>query len=108
MAYKTLFEKRGGRFLYGDARSLANTQSGWTVSTQAGTVTARDVVVSLGPWAQEFARSLGYSLPMGVKRGYHMHYRTEGNAVLNHTVYDTDHRYVLAPMAKGKIGRAHV
>jgi D-amino-acid dehydrogenase len=38
---------------------------------------------------------------MGVKRGYHMHYHTEGNAVLNHTVYDSDNRYVLAPMANG-------
>ena len=101
LAYKALFEKRGGRFLYGDARSLANSQSGWTVNTQTGTVTARDVVVTLGPWAQEFASSLGYSLPMGVKRGYHMHYQTEGNAVLNHTVYDSDNRYVLAPMANG-------
>ena len=36
-----------------------------------------------------------------MKRGYHMHYRPAGNAVLNHTVLDAENGYVLAPMARG-------
>jgi D-amino-acid dehydrogenase len=101
LAYRALFEKRGGVFVHGDARSLEQNGAGWQVMTAGGAVRARDVVVTLGPWAQEFAKAFGYNLPMGVKRGYHMHYTTTGNAVLNHTVYDADNSYVLAPMANG-------
>ncbi|MCP8940420.1 FAD-binding oxidoreductase [Alsobacter sp. SYSU M60028] len=101
-AYLHLFEARGGGFLSGDARTLAQAGAGgWTVRTEAGTVTARDVVVALGPWSDVVYRPLGYRLPMAVKRGYHMHYRPAGNAVLNHTVFDSDNGYVLAPMARG-------
>ena len=73
----------------------------WRIDSALGALNAKDAVIALGPWAQEFVRQFGYDLPMGVKRGYHMHYATTGNAVLNHTVYDADHSYVIAPMAKG-------
>ena len=43
----------------------------------------------------------GYWVPLGVKRGYHMHYKAKGNATLNRPVLDTDNGYVLAPMAQG-------
>ena len=35
-----------------------------------------------------------------VKRGYHMHYRPAGNAVLNHPILDAERGYFLAPMAQ--------
>ena len=66
-----------------------------------GAAVAREVVVALGPWSDLVFRPLGYSIPLGVKRGYHMHYRAKGNAVLNRPVLDTDNGYVLAPMRKG-------
>jgi D-amino-acid dehydrogenase len=46
-------------------------------------------------------RKLGYHLPLAVKRGYHMHYKPAGNAVLNHPVLDTERGYFLAPMLQG-------
>jgi D-amino-acid dehydrogenase len=101
LAYRALFEKRGGLFLNADAKSLREEGSEWRITSPLGGLKAKDVVIALGPWAQEFVRNFGYDLPMGVKRGYHMHYGTAGNAVLNHTVYDADHSYVIAPMAKG-------
>ncbi len=101
-AYLRLFEARGGAFLPGEAETLKQEPDGrWSVRTRAGVVTAREVVVALGPWADVVWKPLGYSLPMGIKRGYHMHYRPAGNAVLNHTVLDADVGYVLAPMARG-------
>ncbi len=100
-AYRRLFEMRGGRFLKGDAATLRETGAGRAVTTEAGEASARDVVIALGPWGAEFAASLGYRLPMGVKRGYHAHYKPAGDAVLHHTVYDADVKYVLAPMRKG-------
>jgi D-amino-acid dehydrogenase len=100
-AYLTLFEERGGSFLSGDARTLAQADKGWTVKTEAGVLHARDAVVTMGPWSDLVTRPLGYRFPLAVKRGYHMHFRPAGNAVLNHTVLDADNGYVLAPMAQG-------
>ena len=31
-------------------------------------------MVALGAWADVVTGPLGYRLPLGVKRGYHMHY----------------------------------
>ena len=58
-------------------------------------------MVALGAWADVVTGPLGYRLPLGVKRGYHMHYRPAGNAVLNHTVLDAETGYAMAPMARG-------
>jgi D-amino-acid dehydrogenase len=44
---------------------------------------------------------LGYRLPLAVKRGYHMHYHPDGDAVLNHPTLDAERGYFLAPMAAG-------
>jgi D-amino-acid dehydrogenase len=100
-AYLHLLESRGGSFLAGDARSLQQDGEGWTIKTESGVLHARNVVVALGPWSDLVFKPLGYDLPLAVKRGYHLHYRPEGNAVLNHTLLDADNGYVLAPMARG-------
>jgi len=94
LAYLKLFEKLGGRFVQGNAASL---EEGWTL----GDIAARDVVVALGPWSEVVTKRLGYDLPLAVKRGYHMHYRAAGRAVLNHPVLDTERGYFLAPMRRG-------
>ena len=44
---------------------------------------------------------LGIKLPFAVKRGYHRHFRPEGNARLSRPVLDTENGYVLAPMEQG-------
>jgi D-amino-acid dehydrogenase len=98
LAYLKLFESRGGRFVQGNAASL---EQGWSVQTVEGRLQARDVVIALGPWADVVTRALGYDLPLAVKRGYHMHYRAAGSAMLNHPVLDTERGYMLAPMRRG-------
>ena len=96
-AYAALFKRKGGRFLIGDASTLEQDAGGWRVS---GAV-AREVVVALGPWSDLVFRRLGYSIPLGIKRGYHLHLAPRGNAVLNHPVLDFDFGFVLAPMNRG-------
>jgi D-lysine oxidase len=64
-------------------------------------VTARETVVALGPWSDQVFRPLGYAIPLSVKRGYHLHLQTRGNAMLQHPILDTDNGYVLAPMNRG-------
>jgi D-amino-acid dehydrogenase len=100
-AYAALFKRKGGRFLLGDARTLEQDAGGWRVAGTDGTAVAREVVVALGPWSDLVFRPLGYSIPLGVKRGYHLHLAARGNAVLNHPVLDSDLGYLLAPMNRG-------
>lgn len=100
-AYARLFEERGGRFVRGDARSLAELREGWQVRTDDGPIAAGAVVVTLGPWSDDVLRMLGYRFPFGVKRGYHMHFKPQGNATLNRPVLDTEYGYVITPMTRG-------
>ncbi len=100
-SYNALFQSRGGRFVQGDAATLEQDPQGWRVKTRDGRLVAREVVVALGPWSDLVFKALGYRLPFGIKRGYHQHFGSKGNAVLNHPVLDFDGGYLLAPMAKG-------
>jgi D-amino-acid dehydrogenase len=97
-AYAKYFETLGGCIFTGDANTLRN---GWEVTTDVGTIAASSVVVALGPWSDVLSSRLGYSLPLGVKRGYHMHYSPRAGARLNHPVLDVENGYLLAPMARG-------
>ena len=40
-------------------------------------------------------------LPLAVKRGYHRHFRRQGNAALGRPVLDAENGYCLAPMEQG-------
>ncbi|WP_369991001.1 NAD(P)/FAD-dependent oxidoreductase [Pseudomonas xanthosomatis] len=99
--YAALFVQRGGQFLHGDARSLQQVEGGWLVGTQRGPLLAQEVVACLGPQSAELFAPLGYRFPLGIKRGYHMHYATTGGSELMHSVCDPQAGYVLAPMARG-------
>jgi D-amino-acid dehydrogenase len=100
-AYASLFERKGGRFVAGDARTLEQTDGKWRVNGPEGSMTAREAVVALGPWSDLVFRPLGYKIPLAVKRGYHLHLAPAGNAVLHHPVLDADNGYMLAPMNRG-------
>ena len=97
-AYAALFVRKGGRFIAGDARTLAHASDGWHVNGPDGTAVGREAVVCLGPWSDEIFRPLGYRIPLGIKRGYHLHLAPRGNAVLQHPILDSDRGYLLAPI----------
>lgn len=100
-AYAELFRKIGGRFLTGDARTLEQTADGWQVQNVDGPIGAREVVIALGPWSDVVLRPLGVRVPLGVKRGYHVHFRPQGNATLTRPVVDPVTGFSLAPMRQG-------
>ena len=101
LAYLKLFEKLGGRFVQGNAMSLAAEDGGWVITASGERFSSRDAVIALGPWSDVATRALGYDLPLAVKRGYHMHYRAAGQAVLNTPLLDVERGYFLAPMRRG-------
>jgi D-amino-acid dehydrogenase len=100
-AYAALFKRKGGRLLVGDAMTLKQMSGGWRIRARDDAAGAREAVVALGPWSDQVFRPLGYSIPLAVKRGYHLHLKARGNAVLNHPVLDADQGFVLAPMNRG-------
>jgi D-amino-acid dehydrogenase len=100
-AYAALFIRKGGRFIAADARTLDQSGNGWRVAGPNGAITARDVVVAMGPWSDEIFVPLGYNIPLKTKRGYHLHLAPRGNAVLHHPVLDADRGFLLAPMNRG-------
>jgi D-amino-acid dehydrogenase len=101
-AYANLFTRDGGAFYRGEGTSLRQDVSGgWTVTTHDGEVTAPEVVVALGPWSMDVLRPLGYRFPLGIKRGYHQHFKAEGNATLTRAIVDGSAGVVIAPMDQG-------
>ncbi len=101
LEYVKLFEAAGGRFVHGDATTLARAGAGWRVTTQAGVMEAEAVVIALGAHAVNVTKPLGYAPPLFGKRGYHMHYRLQGEVTLNRPVLDTESAFLLAPMRAG-------
>jgi D-lysine oxidase len=100
-AYARRFGALGGVTVTGDARSLHKTGSRWRVETNEGGVDAPEVIVALGPWAPDLLEPLGLKLPMAVKRGYHRHFRAQGNAALARPVVDVENGYLITPMEQG-------
>lgn len=100
-AYAARFNALGGVTLTGDARSLHRSGSGWRVDTDEGSLDTANVVVALGPWAPDLLEPLGLKLPMAVKRGYHRHFKGEGNAKLTRPVVDVQYGYLITPMEQG-------
>ena len=101
LAYAALLAREGGRFVRGDAMTLARHGPGWRVATEAGPLAAEEVVVALGAHAAALTRRFGYAPPLFGKRGYHKHYAMLGNAVLHHPVIDTPAGFALMPMRAG-------
>jgi D-amino-acid dehydrogenase len=100
-AYAAQLAKRGGVILTGNAQGLHRADGRWRIDTTAGPVDAPEVVLALGPFAPDILGPLGIRLPLGIKRGYHLHYRTTGNAALTRPVVDVENGYCLAPMEQG-------
>jgi len=101
VAYANLFVAGGGSLAIGDATTLERHGGGWRVQTDAGPVEAAEAVVALGAFSTTVTQRFGYAPPLFGKRGYHMHYRLRGNAVLNRPMLDSDTGFMLAPMRNG-------
>ncbi len=100
-AYAARFLSLGGVILSGNARSLHRVDGHWRIESTEGPLDAADAVLALGPFAPEVLDPLGIKLPLGIKRGYHLHFRASGNASLTRPVVDIENGYCMAPMEQG-------
>ena len=100
-AYAELFEKRGGTFKIGDARSLKKEADIWSVTCPDGAVKAPKVVVALGPWSLDLLKPMGYRFPLAAKRGYHQHFESRDGAFLSRPIVDEDVGFLMTPTENG-------
>jgi D-amino-acid dehydrogenase len=100
LSYAALFERLGGRFVLGDAATLTRHGAGWRVAATDGSmVEAAEAVVALGISSARVTKGFGYAPPLFGKRGYHLHFKPQGNAGLTRPV--ASNGFLLAPMRAG-------
>ena len=89
-------------FSTGDARTLRTRNGQWEIETGGGRlVVAEQAVVALGPWADLVYRPLGYRVPRGWKRGYHMTYASPAAVPLRLPLVDVENGFALTAMIDG-------
>lgn len=104
-AYADLFVQRGGSLERFALKTLEGSADGWTATSENGRIRQADkAVVALGPWSKSFLERMGYRIPMGFERGYHMLYsgpQEDGGHTVSRPYYDVSAGYVMAPMDGG-------
>lgn len=100
-AFADDFQKRGGQLVQAPLRKLSRHGNGWRALTGDETLTAEQVLLALGPWSAQWLARQGLSVPLFVKRGYHMHYGPRDETRLRHWIMDSERGYLLAPMRAG-------
>ena len=111
-AYLAMFMVAGGRVVEGSVTGLRQHADGWQVTlarADASTDASADgsglqgdgVVLAAGAWTAEIAGWLGYDLPLGWERGYHLHLAPADGPQLNRAVNDMDGGFAIAPMQQG-------
>ncbi len=95
------FIQAGGKYYTGDALKLEQQRKGWFIRAERAEISARQVVVALGPWSGDLLAKYGERYPLAVKRGYHLHFRPASGASLSRPVVDLDNGFVLTPMDQG-------
>jgi len=101
-AYVAMFLEAGGMVAKANVSALSRGDAGWHVGLDgADDLSADDVVIAAGAWSAEIAGWLGYDLPLGWERGYHLHLEPSDGPQLNRAVHDVDGGFAIVPMQQG-------
>lgn len=95
------FENLGGQFVTADAMALRREGETFALKGTEGDIQARHAVIALGAHAPVLTRKFGLKVPMGLKRGYHLHFAQDPDAPLTTTFADEHYGYVLTPKVAG-------
>lgn len=79
---------------------LKRIEPGWKILCQTASYSASRVVVAMGAWSADLLRQLGIRVPLAAERGYHLEFLRAG-IELNHSVSDTDAKFVASSMDGG-------
>ena len=100
-AYARMLAGSGGEVRRAEIKSLASDGDGWSVVLSDGVLSARHVVVALGPWSADLLRPLGYRVPLATERGYHREYRPDPSRRLLRPIHDAENAFLMTPMENG-------
>src|SRR3954465_2886866 len=100
-AYARMFAGAGGVIRQSEAKAIVPDGEGWRVSLSSGEISARHVVVALGPWSADLLRPLGYRVPLAVERGYHREFRPNPARSLRRPIPDAEGSFLMTPMENG-------
>lgn len=97
--YAALFVQKGGAIEKAEAKRLSPYGAGWRLQTAWRVFDSAEAVVALGPWSPSLLSTLGYRVPMVLKRGYHRHFAS--TAAPGRPFLDVERAALVAPMDQG-------
>src|SRR5262249_712367 len=89
-AYARMFAGCGGTIRQSEIKLVLPDGDGWRVMLMDGELSARHVVVALGPWSKELLQPLGYHVPMAFERGYHQEFKPNPVRALRRPIHDAE------------------
>src|SRR6202166_1022709 len=101
MAYARMFAGSGGEIRQSDVKAIMPNGEGWRVGLADGGISARHVVVALGPWSADLLRPLGYRVPMAFERGYHREFKPNPARSLPRPIHDAAGSFLMTPVEQG-------
>jgi D-amino-acid dehydrogenase len=100
-AYARMFVSAGGDIRQADVKAIMPDGDRWRVALAGGEISARHVVVAMGPWSADILRPLGYRVPLAFERGYHREFKSNPARSLRRPIYDIDGGFIMTPMEQG-------
>jgi D-amino-acid dehydrogenase len=100
-AYAKMFAGLGGEIRQSEIRAIAPDGEGWRVALADGGISARHVVVALGPWSADLLAPLGYRVPLAFERGYHREFKPNPARSLLRPIHDAEGSFLMTPMEQG-------
>jgi D-amino-acid dehydrogenase len=100
-AYARMFVGSGGEIRQSDIKAITPEGEGWRVLLADGGISARHVVVALGPWSADLLRPLGYRVPLAFERGYHREFKPNPARSLQRPIHDAEGSFLMTPMENG-------
>src|SRR5258708_14174333 len=91
----------GGEIRQSDIKAIVPDGEGWRVVLADGGISARHVVVALGPWSADLLRPLGYRVPLAFERGYHREFEPNPARSLQRPIHDAEGSFLMTPMEQG-------
>jgi D-amino-acid dehydrogenase len=100
-AYARMFAGSGGEIRQAEIKGIAPDGGNWRVVLADGAISARHVVVALGPWSADLLRPLGYRVPLAFERGYHREFKPNPARSLQRPIHDAEGSFLMTPMEQG-------
>jgi len=100
-AYANMLAGSGGEIRQSDIKAIVPDGEGWRVMLADGAISARHVVVALGPWSSDILTPLGYRVPLAFERGYHREFKPNPARSLQRPIHDADGSFLMTPMEQG-------